>query len=85
MYNEPDWSSLSLSELLGKAHEFVREAYGKSLSGYAFFQRTLDRTQGESIQGDDIVGLIDKINQVQKLLIELVTETSNLINQTKGV
>ena len=32
MYDEPDWSSLSLVELLEKAQEFAKKAYGSSLS-----------------------------------------------------
>src|SRR5882757_1966216 len=29
MYNEPDWSSLTLPELLEKAHDFSKQAYSK--------------------------------------------------------
>ena len=43
MYTEPAWSSLSLVELLEKAQKFAQEAYGKSLSSYAFVERALDR------------------------------------------
>jgi hypothetical protein len=43
MYEEPDWSSLSVVELLEKAQEFAKQAYGKFLSSYAFISRALDR------------------------------------------
>lgn len=30
IYNEPDWSSLSLAELFEKAQEFAKKVYGNS-------------------------------------------------------
>ena len=42
MYSEPDWSSLTLPELLEKALEFGNKAYSGSLSAYAFLERACD-------------------------------------------
>jgi len=36
LYHEPDWSSLSLLELLEKAQDFATKAYPSSLSTLAF-------------------------------------------------
>src|SRR5437016_14659686 len=42
--NEPDWSSLTLPELLEKARECGNKAYSGSLSTYAFLERAREKS-----------------------------------------
>jgi proline racemase len=71
MYNEPDWSSLSVAELLEKAQEFAKQAYGKSLSSYAFIERALDRMPIGTKGGEELAELAGKAQQVYQTILEL--------------
>ncbi len=81
MYTEPDWSSLSFVELLEKAQEFAKQAYGKSLSSYAFIKLALDRMPQGTKGGAELAELIGKARQVYKTIAEIqqsithITET----------
>jgi proline racemase len=81
VYTEPDWSSLSLVELLEKAQEFVKQANGKSLSSYAFIERALDRMPQGTKGGAELAELMRKAQQVYKTIEEIqqsithITET----------
>ncbi len=71
MYDEPDWSSLSLLELLEKAQEFAKKAYGSSLSSYSFIERALDRMPQGTKGGAEIAELVGKAQQVYKTIAEI--------------
>jgi len=81
VYTEPDWSSLSLVELLEKAQEFAKQAYGKSLSSYAFIERALDRMPQGTKGRAELAELMGKAQQVYKTIAEIqqsithITET----------
>ena len=80
MYNEPDWSTLTLSELLEKAHEFSKNAYSNTMSSYAFLDRALDRLSPSSELGAEVVTLANKAKEVYNMLAALQSE----ISQIKG-
>ena len=63
MYNEPDWSSLTLPELLEKSLEFGNKAYSGSLSTYAFLEQALERSPKHTGMSDEILNLIDRTKQ----------------------
>ncbi len=71
MYDEPDWSSLSLVELLEKAQEFAKKAYGSSLSSYAFIERALNKMPQGTKGGAEIAELLGKAQQVYKTIAEI--------------
>jgi hypothetical protein len=71
MYDEPDWSSLSLVELLEKAQEFAKKAYGSSLSSYAFIERALNKMPQGTKGGVEIAELLGKAQQVYKTIAEI--------------
>ena len=71
MYDEPDWSSLSLLELLEKAQEFAKKAYGSSLSSYTFIERALERMPQGTKGGAEIAEIMGKAQQVYKTIAEL--------------
>ena len=71
MYNEPDWSSLSVAELLEKAQEFAKQAYGKSLSSYAFIERALDRMPIGTKGGEELAELMGKVQSVYQTITEI--------------
>ena len=84
MYDEPDWSSLSVVELLEKAQEFAKEAYGKSLSSFSFIERALDRmpvgTKGE----EELAELMGKAQRVYQTIIEVqqrITQITETLSQ----
>lgn len=80
-YDESDWSSLSLVELLGKAQEFATKAYGSSLSSYAFIERALARMSKGSKGGEELAELMGKAQSVYQTIAEIqqrithITET----------
>ncbi len=80
MYNEPDWSSLTLPELLEKAHAFSKTAYSNTMSTYAFLDRALDRLSPGSEFGADVVALADKARAAYEILAALQSD----ISKTKG-
>jgi hypothetical protein len=71
VYDEPDWSSLSLRELLEKAQEFAKKAYGSSLSSYAFIERALERMPQGTRGGAEIAEIMGKAQQVYKAIAEV--------------
>jgi proline racemase len=71
MYDEPDWSSLSVVELLKKAQEFAKQAYGKALSSYAFIERALDRMPKGTKGGEELAELMGKAQSVYQTIIEV--------------
>jgi len=71
VYDEPDWSSLSLLELLEKAQEFAKKAYGSSLSSYAFIERALERMPQGTKGGAEIAEIVGKAQQVFTTIAEV--------------
>src|SRR5437868_919808 len=63
MYGEPDFSSLTLPELLEKARDFSEKAYSGNMSSYAFLMRAMERTLPGSTLGAEIVDLIDRVKK----------------------
>jgi flagellar biosynthesis chaperone FliJ len=84
MYDEPDWSSLSVLELLEKAQEFAKQAYGKSLSSYAFIERALDRMPVGTKGGEELAELMGKAQSVYQTIIEVqqqITQITETLSQ----
>jgi hypothetical protein len=71
MYNESDWSSLSVAELLEKAQEFAKKAYGNALSSYSFIDHALDRMPRETKGGAELAELMAKARQVYQTIVEI--------------
>ena len=78
MYNEPDWSSLSLPELLAKALEFGNKAYSASLSTFAFLDRALEKSPKHTDMSDEILTMMDRAKQAYQLLAEVKGDIANL-------
>jgi len=70
MYDEPDWSSFSVVELLEKAQEIAKQACGKSLSSYAFIDRALDKMLNGTKDGEELTELMGKAQRVYQIIIE---------------
>jgi hypothetical protein len=84
MYDEPDWSSLSLVELLEKAQEFAKKAYGSSLSSSAFIERALDRMPKGIKGGKELAELMGKAQSVYKTIAEIqqrLTQITQALSQ----
>ena len=84
MYNEPDWSSLSVAELLEKAQEFAKKAYGNALSSYSFIDRALDRMPRETKGGAELAELMAKAQQVYQTIVEIqqsITQITDVLYQ----
>ena len=78
MYNEPDWSSLSLLELLEKAQEFAIKTYSSSMSTYAFIGLALDKLPQGTKGGAEIPVLLGKAQQVHKTQVEIQQSISHI-------
>ena len=78
MYNEPDWSSLTLSELLEKAREFSEKTYSGSLSTLAFLERARDASPERTGLGEEISELLRKAQKANRTLAELQREIRDL-------
>ena len=78
MYNQPDWSSLTLPELLDKALEFGNKAYSGTMSTFAFLERAMEASPKHTDLTDEIVGLADRAQQVNKLLADLNRDITHL-------
>ena len=78
MYNEPDWSSLSLPELLAKALEFGNKAYSASLSAFAFLDRALEKNPKHTDISDEILTMADRAKQAYQVLAEVNRDIANL-------
>jgi len=78
MYNQPDWSSLTLSELIEKAHEFSEKTYSGSLSTLAFLERAIDASPERTGLGEEISELLRKAQKANRMLAELRREIQNL-------
>jgi hypothetical protein len=70
-YIETDWSSQSVAELLEKAQEFAKKAYGNALSSYSFIDRLLDRMPRGTKGGADLAELMAKAQQVYQTIVEI--------------
>jgi proline racemase len=84
VYNEPDWSSLSVAELLEKAQEFAKQAYQKSLSSYAFIERALDRMPVGTKGGEELAELMGKAQHVYQTIVEVqksITRITDTLSQ----
>ena len=84
MYDESDWSSFSLVELLEKAQEFAQKAYGSSLSSFAFIERALDRMPQSTKGGAELAELMGKAQQVYKTIAEIqqsITHITDTLSQ----
>ena len=71
MYNQPNWSSLTLPELLDKALEFGNKAYSGTMSPFALLERAMEASPKHTDLTDEIVGLADRAQQVNTLLADL--------------
>jgi DNA repair ATPase RecN len=84
VYNEHDWSSLSLVELLEKAQEFAKQAYGKSLSSYSFIERALERMPVGSKGGEELAELMEKAQRIYQMIVEIqqdITQITDRLSQ----
>jgi proline racemase len=84
MYHEPDWSSLSVAELLEKAQEFAKKAYGNAVSSYAFIERALDRMPRGTKGGEELAELMGKAQQVYQTIIVVqqgITDITDTLSQ----
>jgi hypothetical protein len=70
-YNEPDWSSQSVAELLEKAQQFAKKAYGNALSSYSFKDRVLERIPRGTKGGANLAELMAKTQQVYEAIVEI--------------
>jgi proline racemase len=80
MYNEPDWSSLSVAELLEKAQEFAKKAYGNSLSSYSFIERALDRMPQGTKVGAELAELMGRAQKVYQSIVEIQQSITHMID-----
>jgi hypothetical protein len=81
VYNEPDWSSLTLPELLEKALEFGNKAYSGSLITYAFLERALEKSPKRTDMTDEILNMTDRAKQAYQLLAELNRDITSLAQE----
>ncbi len=81
MYNEPDWSSLTLPELLEKAREFGNKAYSGSLSTYTFLERALEKSPKHTDMSDEILHMTDRAKQAYQLLAEVNRDIDSLTQE----
>jgi hypothetical protein len=79
MYNEPDWSDLTLAELLGKALEFGNKAYSSSLSTYAFLERAMEAGNKYSTSTMEMADLAKKTRQAFQLLSDVNHDLERLV------
>ncbi len=75
---EPDWSSITLPELLEKALEFGNKAYSGSLSTYAFLERALEKSPKHTDLSDEILNMTDRAKQAYQLLADVNRDIANL-------
>ena len=81
MYNELDWSSLPLPELLEKALEFGNKAYSGSLSTFVFLDRALEKTPKHTDLSNEVLNMADRAKQAYQLLAELNRDMTNLAQE----
>ncbi len=79
VYNEPDWSSLTLTELLEKAQEFGKKAYSSSLSTHAFLMRAMEASPKYSTITMEIAELAQRTQQVYQILAEVNRGITRLV------
>ena len=84
MYNEPDWSSLTLPELLEKALEFGDKAYSGSLSTFAFLERALEKSPKQTDMSDEILNMADGAKQAYQLLADVNRDINSLAQEFQG-
>jgi len=84
VYNEPDWSSLSVLELLEKAQGFAKQAFGKSLRSYAFIERAIDRMPVGNKRGEEHADLMEKAQSVYQTIAKVqqqITQITQKLSQ----
>jgi len=81
VYDEPDWSALTLLELPEKAREFGNKAYSGSLSTYAFLERALEKSPKHTDMTDEILHMTDRAKQAYQLLAELNHDITSLTQE----
>ncbi len=81
MYHEPDWSSLSLAELLEKAGEFAEKAYSGSISAFAFLERAVEASPERTGLGEEITELLEQTQQVNTTLAALQRKIHSLVQE----
>jgi proline racemase len=79
MYGEPDWSSLSLLELLEKAQEFAKKAYSGSMSTFAFLERSLDKLPQGTKGGAEMAELLGKAQLANQTLADVQQDIAEII------
>jgi proline racemase len=80
VYDEPDWSSLSLLELLEKAQEFAKKAYSSSTSTFAFLDRSLDKLPQGTKGGAEMAELLGKAQLASKTLADVQQNRAQIIS-----
>ena len=78
MYNEPNWSSFTLSELLDKARQSSEKTYSGSLSTLAFLERAVDASPERTGLGEESSELLRKAQEANRTFAELQREIRNL-------
>ena len=78
MYNEPDWSSFTLPELLEKALEFGNKTYSANMSTFAFLTRAMEASPKHTDLAHEIVGLTERAQQVNTLLADVNRDMTQL-------
>ncbi len=81
MYHEPDWSSLSLAELLEKAGECAEKAYSGSISTFAFLERAVEASPERTGLGAEITELLEQTQHVNTTLAILLRKIHMLVQE----
>jgi hypothetical protein len=81
VYNEPDWSSLTLLERLDKAREFSEKAYATTMSTYAFLERALEASPKHTDMSEEIAELAGRAQLAHTMLADLQRDIATLINE----
>jgi hypothetical protein len=60
-----------LTDSIEKAQEFAKQAFGKSLSSYAFISRAPDRIPKGTKGGEELAELMGKVQSVYQTIVEI--------------
>jgi len=81
MYDEPDWLSLTLKELLEKAQEFGKKAYSSSRSTGTFLMHAMEAGPKYSTMTMEIAEFAQKAQQTYQLLAEVNRGITRLVQE----
>jgi len=82
VYNEPDWSALTLTELLEKAQAFGKKAYSSSLSTHAFLMRAMEAGPKYSTMTMEIAELAEKTQRVYQMLADINRDIARFVPES---